>query len=81
MVLFGPGHNSDPKCHLPLCVCVCVCVCKEIHMKRVFPKQERAEEVENLGGLVMFTPQVKAGWVDMECEQCPLPEVYPEFCR
>ena len=50
-------------------------------MKRVFPKQERAEEVENLGGLVMFTPQVKAGWVDMECEQCPLPEVYPEFCR
>lgn len=25
----------------------------------------------------MFTPQVKAGWVDIKCGRRPLPKVYP----
>ena len=46
-----------------VCVCVCVCVCKRGHVGWGHSEQKQADEGSMSNRQVMFTPQVKPGWV------------------
>ena len=45
------------------CACACVCVCKRGHVGWGHSEQKQADEGPMSNRQVMFTPQVKPGWV------------------